>query len=420
LPSRAKDKDSNKIIPFFKCIKEFNNNGGGLLLFCDNEPFTLETNILLSEYLDFEDEYGFKVKPNFTMKGNYNQPDFNKKYVVAFNYNNINNNKNGTFKSEVKLPPPGECNERISLRPGLIRFSEGITLSYAECTNQIEDYSPFIPFAYLTDTSKERPFILYYDPKIKKDKEINQGPIVVHGGFTSAFYDFTFDGTGRLITSIACWLVRIEERLYRCFNNDLKTKMIKDIHAIPIPEYHNEIFTKWIRKNVSSLYSIILLDVSGSMNTYYNSLINMANTIINNQMKNSRNKGTIIFFGNLAKTIVNGSYRTLKVNDIYDSNVGGGTNFYKAFMKAIEYIYPLNNYDDKRLLFLTDGKCEVGGLSSLCDQISNAGFSIHILGFGLESTFNILKPFVRRNGTFQVYNNFKDITTSAIKIFAAD
>jgi len=78
LPDVAEDKDSNKIIPFFKCIAEYNNNGGGLLLFCDNEPFTLETNILLSEFLNFEDENGFKVKPKFIMKGNYNQPDINK------------------------------------------------------------------------------------------------------------------------------------------------------------------------------------------------------------------------------------------------------------------------------------------------------------------------------------------------------
>ncbi|OUM69791.1 hypothetical protein PIROE2DRAFT_57210 [Piromyces sp. E2] len=420
LPSIAMDKDSNKIIPFLKCITEFNNNGGGLLLFSDNEPFTLETNILLSEYLNFEDENGIKVKPKFRMKGNYNEPDFRKKYIVSMNPNNKNEKKHGKFKKDIKLSPPGKCYDRLSLRPGLVIFSEGITLSYAECSNRIEDYSPFTPFAYLTDKSKERPFILYYDPKMKEGK-INQGPIVVHGGFTSGFYDFSFEGTGRLVTSIACWLVRYEERIYKQFHDDMKTKMIKDIPAIFLPNYNGEQFTKWKKMSgYSTLYSIMVLDVSGSMEGYYQSLINMANTIINNQLKNPNNKGTVILFGNTAKAVVNGNYRTLTTNDIKIANVGGGTDFYNAFHEATKYIRPSGNYDDKRLLFLTDGKCNLSGLSLLCDQISSEGFSIHILGFGNELTFSKLKPFVRRNGTFQAHKNFNDIITSAVNIFAAE
>ncbi|KAG4105393.1 hypothetical protein H8356DRAFT_1027608 [Neocallimastix lanati (nom. inval.)] len=420
LPSVARDKDSNKIIPFLKCITEFNNNGGGLLLFSDNEPFTLETNILLSEYLNFEDENGIKIKPKFEMKGNYNEPDLNKKYIVSMEPNNKNKKKYGKFKYDIKLPPPGKCRDRLSLRPGLVRFSEGITLSYAECSNGIEDYSPFTPFAYLTDKSKEKPFILYYDPKMKENK-INQGPIVVHGGFTSGFYDFSFEGTGRLVTSIACWLVRYEERQYEQIQSDMKAKMIKDIPSISLPYYYGENFSKWIKSNFSStIYSILVLDVSGSMRHYYESLINMTNIIINNQKKNLNNKGTIILFGNRAKVVVNGNYRTLTINDIYDANVGGGTSFYKAFAKATEYIRPSGIYNDKRLLFLTDGECTVNGLSSLCDQISHNDFSIHILGFGNKSTFNKLKPFVRGNGTFQTYSNFSDVAYSAIQIFAAD
>ena len=73
-----------------------------------------------------------------------------------------------------------------------------------------ENYSPFKPFTYLTDPEKKRPFILYYVPKIKKG-EISRGSILLHGGFTSAFYDFQQEGTGRLVISIACWLIRKEE-----------------------------------------------------------------------------------------------------------------------------------------------------------------------------------------------------------------
>jgi len=334
------------------------------------------------------------------------------------NINNKNESKNGKFKLDIKLPPPGKCKDRISLRPGLVKFSEGITLSYAERSDGINDYSPFTPFAYLTDTSKEKPFILYYDPKMK-NRRINQGPIVIHGGFTSAFYDFSFDGTGRLVTSIACWLVRYEERLYRQIQEDMKTKMVKSIPAINIPNYIGEKFTKWIASS-STLYSIMVLDVSGSMRDYYQSLINMTNGIINNQMKNSSNKGTIIFFGSKARAMVNGNYRILTTNDIRIANVGGGTNFDRAFIEAIKYKNYPGNFDDKRLLFLTDGRSSINGLESLCNTIHDAGFSIHILGFGNTSTFDILRPFVRGNGTFQTYKNFKDVASSAAKIFAAE
>jgi len=420
LPKVAKDKDTNKIIPFLQCVTEFNNNGGGLLLFCDNEPFTFEANILLSEYLNFEDNNGNKVKPKFTMKGNYDQPDINKKYIKAMDPNNNNKSKNGKFKSETTLPSPGINDIRMSLRPGLIEFSEGKTLSYAECENGSEDYSPFTVFAYLTDTSKERPFILYYDPKMK-DKEINQGPIVVHGGFTSAFYDFSYDGTGRLVTSIACWLVRYEERNLKQILNNMDIEMVKDVPAIPKPNYTGEKFTKFININNPNYanYSILILDISGSMVPYYESLINMANDIINNQLKNKNNKGVIIFFADSAKAVINGNYRTLTNNDIYSANVGGATNFHEAFTEAVKYINPPGIYN-KRLLFLTDGESDSSRLKPLCNQISNAGFSIHILGFGDESLFSHLKQFARGNGTFQAYSNFINVYDSAIKIFTTE
>ena len=126
------------------------------------------------------------------MKGNYNNPNPKERFIYE---EGTQKNKNGFFKRDHFLESPGET-DRLSLRIGLYRFSEGITLSYAE-TSDKSDYSPFVPFAYLTDPEKKRPFILYYDPKIKG--KISRGPIVIHGGFTSAFYDFQEDGAGKLV-----------------------------------------------------------------------------------------------------------------------------------------------------------------------------------------------------------------------------
>ena len=36
---------------FLKIIAEYNEKGGGLFLFCDNYPYVLEINLLLTEYI---------------------------------------------------------------------------------------------------------------------------------------------------------------------------------------------------------------------------------------------------------------------------------------------------------------------------------------------------------------------------------
>ena len=129
------------------------------------------------------------------MTGNYNNTNAQERYIYE---KGKQKSKNGFFTPEHFLEPPGKAKERLSLRIGLNKFSEGITLSYAETSDGSENYTPFEPFAYLTNPEKKRPFILYYDPKIK-EKGFSRGPIVVHGGFTSAFYDFKEDGTGRFV-----------------------------------------------------------------------------------------------------------------------------------------------------------------------------------------------------------------------------
>ena len=151
LPEKAKDKNSNKIITFLEIVSEYNKNGGALFLFCDNYPYVLEANLLLTEYLKLEEG-----KVNFQMKGNYN----NKNPLERFIYvEGSQKSENGFFTSAQFLKSPGEA-DRLSLRIGLNKFSEGITLSYAETFDNSENYSPFTPFAYLTDPSKKRPFIL--------------------------------------------------------------------------------------------------------------------------------------------------------------------------------------------------------------------------------------------------------------------
>ena len=354
------------------------------------------------------------------MKGNYNNENKEGRFIFA---KDTKVEKNGFFQPDFTLDPPGKAKQRLSLRIGLYKFSEGITLSYASTFDDSENYCPFTPFAFTSDPEHKRPFILYYDPKV----ETGKGPIVIHGGFTSAFYDFEQDGTGKLVISIACWLTRREEAL--C---NLKDGFEKVIPGIKIPLDNNKIFDKWIKLNNTNtnMYSILILDVSGSMKKYYDSLIDMTNKIIKNQMNNKENEGVVILFGSVAKTILNGKYnRLLNKKDIDMAEVGTQTDFYKSFKEAEKYIKNKNNFNKKRILFLTDGEADSSELNPICENIKKENFQINIVGFenpynfrlnnDESSSFEHLRKFATKN-CFYTSKNFNDIEIHCQNIFAAE
>jgi hypothetical protein len=56
--------------------------------------------------------------------------------------------------------------------------------------------------------SLPEPLILDFDPKIPSvSRDLTPGPIVIHGGFPLAFFEFDSElkGNWRLVISIACW-----------------------------------------------------------------------------------------------------------------------------------------------------------------------------------------------------------------------
>ncbi|KAA6400332.1 MAG: hypothetical protein EZS28_004141 [Streblomastix strix] len=226
LPQEAKDKDTNKIVPFMQAVADFWLGGGGLFLFCDNTPFTFEANYLLEKHLNFS-HAGRNGPSAVQLHGNY----YGTKQIHEAPSDMA---ACGSFYRQSRLEAPGIAKTRISLRPGLVHFSEGITISSA-CNSQSQPLTdpaqlwPFTPFGWTSENvSPPRPFILYFDPKIPPESSAaydseactkakpSPGPIVLHGGFTSAFSEFDQDekGMGRLVVSIACWLTRIEERMY--------------------------------------------------------------------------------------------------------------------------------------------------------------------------------------------------------------
>jgi hypothetical protein len=225
LPGEARDTDPHKILPFLTAVRDFWKRGGGLLLFCDNDPYTFEVNYLLAHVFEF-DHNGQKKRTNVRFGGLTCQ-SVKRPFRGWIGKKQIRVGESAlpacrTFSPWVELPSPGvRGGRRLSLRPGLVTFYEGNTISYAvDSENQPisaeSDLWPFTPFAWTSEqVDPPRPFILFYDPKITCQSLECPAPILIHGGFTAAFYEFGSDetgGTGRLIVSMACWLTRLEVR----------------------------------------------------------------------------------------------------------------------------------------------------------------------------------------------------------------
>ena len=409
LPEIVEDKEEGKknLIPFLETVSEYNKKGGALLLFSDNYPFVLETNLLLQKYLKFNEVAGLQDgSAKFIMVGNYNNPNKEGKNIFVNEEKGI---KSGKFCQDTILKDkPGE-KDRLSLRVGIKVFNEGITLSYAKSLDKTNNhnYSPFTAFSCLSDKTEEKPFILYYDPIINKNN-FSRGPIVVHGGFTSAFYDFKKEGTGRLVISIACWLARPEE------NYNKKGNKIQKIEpSLPKTEFND-----WIQSK--TMFSILILDVSGSMAGVYGELIKMTNEIIEKQMNNKINEGVVIFFANEAKTIIDKEYKKLSLENISEAKVGGGTSFIKGFEEAKKYIEYGKKFDLKRVLFLTDG--EDSGykkIGEICKNMKDSGYKLNIIGFKNSAFLKNLENYASE-GCFYSKDKFKDVKEICINAFAAD
>ena len=168
------------------------------------------------------------------------------------------------------------------------------------------------------------------------------------------------------------------------------------------------------------MFSILILDVSGSMTDDYGQLIEMTNEIIEKQMNNKINEGVVIFFANYAKTIINKKYRKLTFEEISKANVGGGTSFIEGFEEAKKYIEYGKKFDLKRVLFLTDGEDnDYEKIGDICQNMKDSGYKLNIIGFRNSNFLKNLENYASE-GCFYSKDEFKDIKEICINAFAAD
>jgi hypothetical protein len=424
LPDEGIDKDTNKIIPFLEAVNDFRNIGGSLLLFCDNGPYTFEANYLLEHYLMFsEGERTGRTKLRFGgLPCRGKQGTFygwiGKQEIIAARTESWSFR---TFIPTSMLPPPGKANKRSSLRTGLVKFYEGNTISYA--TNDdgfpIKDDSdlwPFKPFAFTSEeTIPSRPFIVFHDSTITSDNLECPGPVVIHGGFTSAFSEFNDDetrGTGRLIISIACWMVRLEERCYLL--RTLGHEIPKSVPCLTGDYSVKESFTGFHQKTPTIVprHSILCLDKSGSMSGHFAQLARGANDYINVQ----RNRGgilSIIQFNGNASTIYEQNTANISETD-YASR---GTNFAPPLRIALQFINRNPPLYECRILFFTDG--QAGIPNQELAQIRRLGVRMDVIGYGSVQG-NILNQLVTCGGQVTMYRTMDDVQAGFRAIAATD
>ena len=385
---------------FIDCLILYWQNGGAVALFCDNEPLYFQANMFL-ERVRFK---GRKQKTKLRIEGE----DPGKGILRGYNANGNLIYSSIYDTCTFKLP---NGTERMPIGRNVPQIFEGVTISHAN-SNYNEDIEPFIPFA--KNSSGNICMMLYCT-------QGTEGDIFIDCGYTKLFVNMSTQdiATWRYLQNIAGFLARPEAHL---IYDDGETAKNYRPNGINFYINYNNLYT-----NLQSYYgsiiksqttfSILILDVSGSMDIYYNSLIDLANEIINNQKKNPKNEGVVIFFATNAQTIINKYYRTLKMSDIEESYVGGGTNFIRGFEEAAKYLEYGKNFESRKVLFLTDGiDDKYYKIRSICKKMKNLNYTINIIGFGDDSLFQNLREFASKD-CFNTRNLFEEVKEVCIKAF---
>jgi hypothetical protein len=347
LPEEAVDRDREKITPFLKAVTDFWENGGCLFLFCDNHPYTFEANYLMEHFLLFPDEQTTR-KSKLRFGG----------YYLGQGPIRAADSEDPARSGFYPLPELGSFHggrPRASLRPGLIEFYEGDTISYAvdpegKPITDDADLWPWTPFAWSSeDTGKPRPFILYWDAPEKSEIGKGRGSIVCHGGSTSAFYEFGEDkGTARLIESIACWLSRIEERLD--LQGSWSRKVPKGAPALTGKYEVSAPFGDWRKFR---LHEVLLLDLSQSMEGCIGPFITEVNKFIAYSAQQDWVVSAITFNTEARLVYQRGTAQLPKFGA---ADCKKGTDYAAALHLAFQVIEDTSWLFDSRIIMVTDGE----------------------------------------------------------------
>ena len=151
-------------------------NGGSIIFWNDNEPFTYECNLFL-ESAEFPGDIS---KTNVRFGGNYNgkkimKPGDISKEIKEKSEFGIFNNKR--VFNDGKYP-------MFSLGHNLVKIAARTTVSFVQ---EADKYKPFNIFGYEHEGGIN---ILFYTPPLK----YNHGYLIIDGGFTKLFNEIDSEG----------------------------------------------------------------------------------------------------------------------------------------------------------------------------------------------------------------------------------
>ena len=280
-----KDGNANLVGQYIDALRIYWTNGGSLVFWNDNYPFTYECNLFL-ERVEFPGEIS---KTNVRFGGNHEGKNIMKPGDISSNI--PEGSEFGKFNNK-KYFNDGKY-FMFSLGHNLVKIAEGTTISYVvnpkDKTTPSNNIAPFNIFGYEHQGGAN---ILFFTPPLK----YNHGYLIIDGGFTKLFNELDSDGTKRYILNIASFTTQFVKR-YGEIGENWKT----DFKITPF-SYTLDETVKWngFNLSISNEFDIVyLLDATGSMGSYLaaarDQCINISNQLKSELSKFDFNFGAVFY-----------------------------------------------------------------------------------------------------------------------------
>ena len=261
---------------FIDCLIKYWENGGSVVLFCDNDPLYFQANLFL-EKIKFKGE---TQKTKLRIIGN----DKGGNILTGINANGFLLGKSIYDTSIFKLP---NGTERLPLGRNVPQIYEGETISHSNSNNK-DDIKPFIPFAI---NSSGNICIMLYCTQGK------EGDIIIDCGYTKAFINMSTEdiSTWRYIQNLAGFLSRPDAHMIYDDGETAKNYRPNGIDfKINYSKLYNK-FDKYAKKG--ELDVVYMIDSTGSMMSWINGVKNKCKEILNKLNENKKLKNYDIKFG---------------------------------------------------------------------------------------------------------------------------
>ena len=184
------EKEKSNLKQFLELLIKFWKNGGAVVLFSDNTPFIVETNMFLS-----------MISAGFIMDGDYvGQKEIYGDETGLLKKPALFNRKKDFYKFN-NIQRQGLCHN-------LYNIYEGVTISSITKKNKRKmkvkqnDIKPFIPFARDSEGG--------ITSLLKLANDSGEGDLILDGGFTKLFINMKENGTFRYVQNIAGFTARPE------------------------------------------------------------------------------------------------------------------------------------------------------------------------------------------------------------------